>query len=109
MTTFLSNYYIVYEVTALPDILFAELVEASEVLEFKGFELPSYLVGGLIEVRIAIYSKKGSLVEMSSKLLPAYPSTIAAYCNVTPLRLINNMLQESNKLRGTDMSSSESV
>lgn len=105
----LSNYYVVYEITALPDILFAELVEASEILDFKGFEIPPYLLGGLIEARISLYSKEGTLIEMSSKPLPAYPATIAAHCNVTPLRLINNMLQASNKLRGTDISSSESV
>lgn len=109
MTNVLSNYYIIYEITALPDILFAELVEATEILEFKGFEIPNHLISSLIEARISLYSKKGHLIEMSSKFLPGYPSTITAYCNITPLRLISNMLQASNKLTGTDISSSESV
>jgi len=104
----LSQYYIIYEITALPDILFFQMVKADEILEFSGFHIPTYLSGGLIEARISLFSSEGDLVEMSSKLLPGFPSTVAAYCNLIPLKLINNMLQEK-RLRGTDASPLSSV
>jgi hypothetical protein len=88
----LEDYILIYEVTILPTILFAQLVKANEPLEFKDFELPQETIGSTVECRFSLYDKEGKLLELSSNTVPGYPSTIVASLNIVPLKMIKTLL-----------------
>lgn len=88
----LASYWLSYEVTALPVILFAELVRADTPLSFSEFYVPKDVLGAPVECRVLLYNNRGHLIEMSSSMTVGYPSAIAAVLNVAPLKMINNLL-----------------
>lgn len=94
----LREYSIVYQITALPIVIYAEQTKGDEVLTFKGEEIyiPEEIKGTPIELRITVFNKKGELVELTSTMLPPAGNTIAACANVTVLKLINNIIMKEN-------------
>ena len=91
----LDQYCLVYEVTSLPHVLFASKVNATEPLEFNEFVVPAGLSAQPIEVRISIYDDiTGDLVELSSDMMPASPGVIRHALNLTPLKMVQNLIQK---------------
>lgn len=96
----LDGYTIVYEITALPYIIYAEIAEAKSPLEFKGnVYVPEEIKTIPVECRFSLYKPDGSLEELSSNMVPASGMTIKAAVNITPLKMIDKLL---NKLLLTE-------
>lgn len=95
MSNPLENYIIIYEVTCLPTVLFADKVIATEPLEFNDFHIPAGLSGQPIEVRISIYDNiTGDIVELNSDMVPASPGVVRHALNLSPLLMIQNLMQK---------------
>ena len=115
MNNILSTYRLVYEITALPTILFAQSTTAEEPLEFRSFEIPEPLQGTPVECRFLLFNQEGNLIELSSNIYPGYPSTLAAACSLIPLKMINKLLDnlqptsDANRSTGKDISSGDSA
>lgn len=91
----LANYSLVYEVTSLPDVLYAFKCIATEPLEFSDFYVPAGLSGKPIEVRVSLYDElTGDLAELSSDMMPASPGVIMHALNLTPLKMIQKLMQK---------------
>ena len=91
----IDQYQLVYNITALPHVLYASSTSAKEPLTFDSDKLfiPGELKGLPIELRVSLYNPDGGLVELSSVMLPASAPTIATCANLTGLKLVNKLIQ----------------
>ncbi|MBD2201566.1 hypothetical protein H6G33_09425 [Calothrix sp. FACHB-1219] len=88
----LSEYKLVYEITILPHILFAQLTNADEPLYFsKPLEVPTELQHFSIDLRVGLYSPEGRLIELANKLV--HYKTVTSELNILPLKIIHNYLR----------------
>lgn len=85
----IDQYRIVYNITAIPTVYYGSCAPANEPLEFDPDKLviPDELKGIPIELRISLYCPEGSLIELSSNMLPAAAATICNVANKTALSL----------------------
>lgn len=90
----LSNYYVCYEVTSLPQVIYAHLHRADNLPTIEDFEVPSGLDNLAIEVRIGLYDNQGYLIQMSSQLITAYKPTLLKALTVIPNRMIQSLISE---------------
>ena len=92
----IDNYSLVYNITALPHILYASQTPANQPLTFDADKLyvPGELKGLPVELRISLYDPEGNLVELSSVMLPASPPTISTCANLTGLKLVNKLVKK---------------
>ncbi len=92
----LEDYILVYELTALPIVLFSQYTKANEVLTFDSSKLyiPNDLKGLGIELRISLFDEKGMLIELTSDMLPASNNIIAAVANLTGLKLVKKLIEK---------------
>lgn len=91
----LDDYTLIYEITCLPTIIYAQSTKASEPFEFKdNIDIPSYLSTSSIECRFSIYHRNGDLIELSSEMLPSSGFTIKNTMNITPLKMINKLVEQ---------------
>jgi len=92
--TDISKYTLVYNITALPTILFASMTPADEPLTFDSSKLhvPNDLVGTPIELRVSMYTPDGVLIELASNMLPANPLMIANSAQLTGLKLVKKLI-----------------
>ena len=90
----LSKYILVYNITALPTILYASLTPADEPLTFDAskFVIPPELVGTPIELRVSMYNPEGTLIELASNMLPANAVMIANSAQLTGLKLVKKLI-----------------
>lgn len=90
----ISKYMLVYNITALPTILYASMTPADEPLTFDATKLtvPPDLVGTPIELRVAMYNPQGVLIELASNMLPANPLMIANSAQLTGLKLVKKLI-----------------
>ncbi len=90
----LEKYIIVYEVTCLPHILYAQTTKASEPIFFKdNFDIPNELSNLPIECRYSIYNNDGTFIEISSEIMPASGFAIKNSINLTPRKMINKLME----------------
>jgi hypothetical protein len=91
----IENYTLVYSITALPNILFANTTRASEPLTFDKtkFIVPNEIKDIPIELRVYLFNEKGNLVEMTSNILPPSASIICQTAELTGLKLVNKLLK----------------
>jgi hypothetical protein len=90
----LDNYTLVYSITALPNVLFANVTKASQPLSFDRtkFIIPTEIKDIPIELRIYLFNEEGNLMEMSSNILPPSASIICQTAELTGLKLVNKLL-----------------
>lgn len=90
----IDNYTLVYSITALPNILFANMTKASEPLTFNRdkFIIPAEIKDIPIELRIYLFNQKGILIEMSSNILPPSAGIICQTAELTGLKLVEKLL-----------------
>jgi len=90
----ISKYMLVYNITALPAILYASMTPADEPLTFDSdkLEIPPDLNGIPIELRISIYNPEGKLIELASNMLPANSVVIAQTAQLTGLKLVKKLI-----------------
>ena len=95
----LEEYTLIYDITCLPTVIYSSLTSANQPLTFDSQKLyvPEEIKGLPVELRISLYNSKGSLVEMSSTLLPSASATIAASANLTGLKLVKNLIEKLKK------------
>jgi hypothetical protein len=90
----LESVSLVYNITALPTILFAQITKASEPLTFKPdkFHIPTELKGQPVELRVSAYDKSGRCLNISSDMLPASASIICQTAEYTGLKMVESLL-----------------
>jgi hypothetical protein len=92
VTNPLSNLTIDYQITSIPNVLYAALHPAIEIPEFESFIIPDSLKSSIIECRFIIYDNEGKYIDFSSQLCPANSFTLTKLVNIIPLKMINNYL-----------------
>ena len=94
----LEDYTLVYSITAMPNILFANVTNASEPLSFnhEKFYIPPELkaASNPIEVRIYLFAPSGSLIEMASNTLPASASIVCQTAELSGLKMSKKILDQ---------------
>lgn len=95
----IEKYTLVYNITALPNVLFANITKASEPLSFNSelFILPSEIKDIPIELRICLFNEEGNLVEMSSSVLPHSSKIICQTAELSGLRIVKKLLDKLTK------------
>jgi hypothetical protein len=90
----LDDYTLVYSITALPNVLFANVTKASQPLSFDRtkFIVPNEVKDIPIELRIYLFNKEGNLMEMASNILPPSASIICQTAELTGLKLVHKLL-----------------
>jgi len=96
--TDISKYILVYNITALPTILYASMTPADQPLTFDASKLhvPNELSGTPIELRISMYNPNGVLIELASNMLPANSLIIANTAQLTGLKLVKKLIDNLN-------------
>ncbi len=91
----IDDYKLVYSITALPNILFANMTSASQPLTFDSakFTIPQEIKGVSIELRIYLFNPNGILIEMSSIMLPASAPIICQTAEFTGLKLVDQLIK----------------
>jgi hypothetical protein len=89
-----SNYTLVYSITALPNILFAATTKILEPLTFDKtkFIIPPEIKDIPIELRIYLFNDEGNLIEMTSNILPPSSSIICQTAELTGLKIVKKLL-----------------
>ena len=95
----LEDYTIVYSITAIPNILFANVTSAAEPLSFnhEKFTIPNEIKGSAstpIEVRIYLFGPEGNLIEMTSNSLPASAHIICQTAELSGLKMTKKVLDK---------------
>lgn len=95
----LEKFTLIYSITAIPHILFANNTPATEPLSFnhEKFYIPPEVKssGSMpVEVRIYIFKPDGSLYEMTSNMLPASESIICQTAELSGLKLVKKVMDE---------------
>lgn len=92
----IDKYILVYSITALPTVIYSSWTFANQPLTFDSDKLfiPADLKGMPIELRISLYDDEGSLIEMTSTMLPSSAATIATSANLTGLKLVKKLLSK---------------
>jgi hypothetical protein len=85
----LEDYKISYEVTVLPNVLYAELVNAKTPLVFDSFYIPEELKNFALECRFILYDKDGGCVEFSNNI--TLEQQIVYTLNLVPLKMIHKL------------------
>jgi hypothetical protein len=90
----INKYTLVYTITALPNILFANITTASEPLSFNSskFTIPEEVRDIPIELRICLFNPSGNLVEMTSNILPHSSNIICQTAELSGLRLASKLI-----------------
>lgn len=90
----LNKYSLVYTITALPNVLFANITSASEPLSFNPtkFSIPEEIRDIPIELRICLFNPSGNLVEMTSNILPHSSNIICQTAELSGLRLVSKLI-----------------
>ena len=90
----LDSYTLVYNITAIPNILFANITKGSEPLSFDSNKLtiPGDLKGQPLELRIMMFKPDGNLFEMSSVMLPSSAAIIAQTAELTGLKMVKKIM-----------------
>lgn len=89
----LDNYFLVYNITCLPIVIFSKLILANNYLKFDKFYLPPELESNLIECNFCLYDKEGELIEFSHNM--ASKLHITSTINNVPLKMIKNLLLQN--------------
>lgn len=97
MSNKIEDYTLVYSITAVPHILFANTTSASEPLSFnhEKFYIPPEIKSGSsipVEVRIYLFKPDGALYEMTSNMLPASESIICQTAELSGLKLVKKIM-----------------
>ena len=94
----IKEYIIVYNITVLPTILFAQLTQANEPLEFDKdkFNIPDVLKGQPVELRVSLYKSSGEIEEMISDILPSSSAIICNMANLYGLKLVKKLLDKNS-------------
>jgi hypothetical protein len=90
----LEGMWMDYQVTSLPLILYAGLHSCMDIPEFSSFHIPKEVLSP-IEIRLTLYDKEGCYVELNSQITPAHSITITKLLNLTPLRMLQSYLSNS--------------
>jgi hypothetical protein len=95
----LEKYTLVYSITAVPHILFANSTSAAEPLSFnhEKFYIPPEVKNASsmpVEVRIYLFKPEGNLYEMTSNMLPASESIICQTAELSGLKLVKKVMDE---------------
>lgn len=95
----LDKYTLVYNITALPNILFANITSAAQPLSFNSelFTLPSEIKDIPIELRICLFNEEGNLVEMSSNVLPHSTKIICQTAELSGLKIVKKLIDKLTK------------
>jgi len=95
----LEKYILVYNITALPNILFANITKGSEPLSFNSelFILPSEIKDIPIELRICLFNEEGNIEEMSSSILPHSAKIICQTAELSGLRIVKKLIDKLGK------------
>lgn len=90
----LNKYSLVYTITALPNVLFANITSAAEPLSFNPskFTIPEEIKDIPIELRICLFNPQGTLVEMTSNILPHSSNIICQTAELSGLRLVSKLI-----------------
>lgn len=93
----LENYTLVYSITAIPNILFANVTNAAEPLSFnhEKFTIPGEIKASAstpVEVRIYLFNPEGNLIEMTSNNLPASAKVICQTAELSGLKMSKKVL-----------------
>jgi len=89
----LEDYYIVYQITCIPIVLYSKLVTASEYVKFDQFYLPPELESHFMECNFILFDKAGNLVEFSHNV--ATKLNLTSTINNVPLKMIKNLLAQN--------------
>lgn len=94
----LSQYQLVYTITAVPHVLFANITKASEPLSFNAgkFTLPTEIKGIPLESRICLFDPNGNLIEMTSDILPHSANIICQTAELSGLKLVKKLMDKLN-------------
>lgn len=91
----LQDYFITYNITCLPVILYSKLILAEDYLKFDSFYIPPELESSLIECNFCLYNKEGDLVEFSNNVVSNL--NIISTLNNIPLKMIKNLLLKNKE------------
>ena len=93
----LEDYSLVYTITALPSILFAQMTSADQPLTFdyEKFYVPPQLTGQQVEIRIVLFNKEGTCIQMSSDMVLANSKYICQIIEVTGLKMVETLLSQN--------------
>ena len=99
MSNKIENYTLVYSITAVPHILFANTTSADQPLSFnhEKFFIPAEVKNASsmpVEVRIYLFKPNGNLWEMTSNMLPASESIICQTAELSGLKLVKKVMDE---------------
>lgn len=99
MNNKIEDYTLVYSITAVPHILFANTTKADEPLSFdhERFYIPPELkntASSLIEVRVYLFKPNGTLYEMTSNMLPSNESIVCQTAALSGLKLTKKIMDE---------------
>lgn len=95
----LHNYWLLYEITVPPHILFCELTPATKYFKFDQWEVPMELKHLPIDCRFAIFNPDRSLNQMVIKQV--HSDTLTYTLNIEPLKLIKHVLEQNKVQPGT--------
>lgn len=90
---YLDDYDLIYEITCLPNIIYAEKTKASQPICFShDLYIPKELAAAIVECRFSLYhNKSGRLIELSSNMLPASKAILNEHLNRIPLEMIKRL------------------
>lgn len=92
----LKDCKLVYHLTSMPYVLFSQLTEAIEPLEFEADKLiiPSEVKGNPVEIRVSLFSAEGELIDINSSMVPATKNTVALAATVAGFKMIEEFIQQ---------------
>lgn len=85
----LSSYKLIYQVTALPAVLFVGMTPANERFIWDKFYVPPQIEGLPIECRFVLFDDKDQLLEFCSET--AHPGTITTILNTVPEIMLSKL------------------